>query len=72
VSKGLREIAAPKVVTQPTGVRIRTRLRASEQDLGVLLQVGGHLGKLAGQDLAARVRIGNTKEDGCGSVAGSC
>jgi hypothetical protein len=63
VSKGLREIAAPKVVAQPTGVRIRTRLQVSEQDLGVLLRIGGHLGRLAGQDLAVRVRVGNTKED---------
>ena len=63
MSKGLREIAAPKVVARPSGVRIRTRLRVSEQDLDVLLQVGVHLGKLAGQDLAARIRLGATKED---------
>jgi hypothetical protein len=63
VSKGPREIAALRIVARPSGVRIRTRPRVSERDLDVLLRVGGHLAKLAGQDLATRVRLGNTKED---------
>ena len=64
MSKGLRVIAEPKVVAQPMGVRIRTRLRTSQEDLDVLLQIGEHLGSLARKDLAARVRLGNTREDG--------
>jgi len=64
MSKGLRVIAEPKVVAQPMGVRIRTRLRTSQEDLDVLLQIGEHLGSLARKDLVARVRLGNTREDG--------
>ncbi|WP_425833469.1 hypothetical protein [Streptomyces fractus] len=54
-----REVAAPFVVAPPSGCRIRTRLRLSEHDETVLRAVGGHLGNLAGFDLAARVRLGD-------------
>ncbi|MFD9004287.1 class I SAM-dependent methyltransferase [Streptomyces sp. NPDC059582] len=63
MSKELRVVAAPKVVGQPSGVRIRTRLRTSQEDLDVLLQVGDHLGSLSRKDLAARVRLGRTADD---------
>lgn len=55
---GMREIADPFVVAAPTGARIRDRLRMSDEDVEVLGQVGDHLGRLAGQDLAARCRLG--------------
>lgn len=48
-----RLVAAP-----PTGVRIRTRLRVSSDDERVLRQVGQHLARLAGRDLADRCRLG--------------
>jgi hypothetical protein len=48
-----RLVAAP-----PTGVRIRTRLRVSADDEGVLWQVGQYLAQLAGRDLADRCRLG--------------
>ena len=50
----LREIAGPFVVAPPAGVRVRTRLRVSAADAGVLREVGGYLGSLASADLAAR------------------
>jgi hypothetical protein len=45
------------VVAPPTGAKVRTRLRLSIADEAVLLQVGEHLGSLAGGDLAARSRL---------------
>jgi IS605 OrfB family transposase len=55
----LREIAAPFVADPATGVCIRTRLKGlTDTDEAVLAQVGVHLGRLAGADLAARVRAG--------------
>jgi IS605 OrfB family transposase len=55
----LREIAAPFVADPVTGVCIRTRLKGlTDADEAVLAQVGVHLGRLAGADLAARVRAG--------------
>ena len=54
----MREIAAPFVVARPTGARVRTRLRVSETDAAVLLQVGRHLAALAGEDLARRCADG--------------
>jgi hypothetical protein len=48
-----RLVAAP-----PTGVRIRTRLRISADDEGVLWQVGQYLAQLASRDLADRCRLG--------------
>ena len=54
----LRAIAAPFVVAPPAGTRIRTRLRIAAADQAVLRQVGEHLGRLAGLDLAERCRLG--------------
>ncbi|HEX6451528.1 MAG TPA: transposase [Trebonia sp.] len=42
----------------PAGVRVRTRLRVSAEDAGILRAVGSHLGSLAGRDLAARCAEG--------------
>jgi hypothetical protein len=54
----MRPLAAVYVVAAPTGARIRTRLRLSAADARVLSAVGVHLGRLAGQDLALRCRLG--------------
>jgi hypothetical protein len=54
----LRAIAAPFVVAPSAGARIRTRLRITAADQAVLRQVGEHLGRLAGHDLAERCRLG--------------
>jgi hypothetical protein len=51
---GLRSIAGPFVAAAPKGVRVRTRLSASEADRAVLCAVGSHLGSLAGRDLGRR------------------
>lgn len=53
-----RVVAAPAVVAKPSGVHIRTRLRPSVDDETVLRQVGQHLSRLAGHDLADRCRLG--------------
>ena len=54
----MRRLAAPFVVAPPSGARIRTRLRLSACDKAVIRAVGEQLGRLAGQDLAARCRLG--------------
>jgi IS605 OrfB family transposase len=55
----LREIASPFVADPVTGVCIGTRLKGlTDTDEAVLREVGAHLGRLAGADLAARVRAG--------------
>ncbi|MGA2827955.1 MAG: IS200/IS605 family accessory protein TnpB-related protein [Streptosporangiaceae bacterium] len=54
----LREMASPFVAAAPAGARVRTRLRVSAQDAAVLWAVGGHLGSLAGRDLAVRCAQG--------------
>jgi hypothetical protein len=54
----MRSISPSFVVAPPTGATVRTRLRLGAADEGVLLQVGAYLGSLAGQDLAARCRLG--------------
>ena len=54
----LRPVAAPFVAAAPAGVRVRARLRLSAQDEAVLRAAGGHLGSLAGRDLAARCAEG--------------
>ncbi|MGX1507213.1 UNVERIFIED_CONTAM: IS605 OrfB family transposase [Streptomyces graminofaciens] len=52
---GLREVAAPFVVTGPSGVAVRTRLKGlTAGDEEVLRLVGAHLGPLASRDLKAR------------------
>ena len=61
---GLRAISAPFVAAAPAGARVRTRLRASDQDARVLAAVGAHLGSLASADLAARVREGRLDKAG--------
>ena len=56
--KPLRSIAAAFVAPGPCGVAIRDRLRVCAADADVLSVVGGHLGSLAGRDLAVRCRDG--------------
>jgi hypothetical protein len=56
--RALREITGPFVVAPPAGMRVRTRLRVSGADAGVLGEVGGYLGSLASADLAARCAEG--------------
>jgi len=58
VSRALREIAAPFVAADPSGARVRTRLRVSPRDAEVLRAAGRLLGSLAGRDLAARCAEG--------------
>lgn len=55
----MRSITPPFVVVPPTGARIRTRLRVNAPDERVLREVGAHLGRLAGTDLAIRCRLGH-------------
>ncbi|MFE9890737.1 IS200/IS605 family accessory protein TnpB-related protein, partial [Streptomyces scopuliridis] len=55
---GLRAVAASFVVPGPSGVAVRTRLRLSPAEVGVLREVGGLLGSLASGDLAVRCRDG--------------
>ena len=54
----MRSIRESFVVARPAGARIRTRLRPTADDQGVLRAVGDHLGRLASTDLAARCRLG--------------
>ncbi|MFJ9007821.1 IS200/IS605 family accessory protein TnpB-related protein [Streptomyces canus] len=55
----LRSIAAPFVVSGPSGVAVRTRLKPlAPGDEEVLRLVGAHLGSLASRDLKARCRDG--------------
>ncbi|MDX2545136.1 transposase, partial [Streptomyces sp. WI04-05B] len=57
----LRTVAAPFVVSGPSGVAIRTRLKhLTTDDEKVLRLVGAHLGSLASKDLKARCREGLT------------
>ena len=58
VTGSLRPVAAPFVAAAPGGARVRARLRLSPQDEAVLRAAGGHLGSLAGRDLAARCAEG--------------
>ncbi|HJY59709.1 MAG TPA: transposase, partial [Streptosporangiaceae bacterium] len=58
VTGSLRPVAAPFVAAAPAGARVRARLRPSPGDEAVLRAVGGHLGSLAGKDLAARCAEG--------------
>ncbi|MEU0088219.1 hypothetical protein [Streptomyces sp. NPDC006274] len=52
---GLREVAAPFVVTGPSGVAVRDRLKdLTAEDEEVLRLVGAHLGSLASRDLKVR------------------
>ncbi|MGW1714819.1 IS200/IS605 family accessory protein TnpB-related protein [Streptomyces sp. NPDC002156] len=56
---GLRSIAAPFVVSGPSGVAVRTRLKdLTPGDEKVLRLVGAHQGALASKDLKARCRDG--------------
>ncbi|MFE3141383.1 IS200/IS605 family accessory protein TnpB-related protein [Streptomyces scopuliridis] len=54
----LRAVGVPLVVPGPSGVAVRTRLRVSAVEAGVLREVGGLLGSLASGDLAVRCRDG--------------
>jgi IS605 OrfB family transposase len=58
VTGSLRPVAVPFVAAAPVGARVRARLRLSPGDEAVLRAVGGHLGSLAGRDLAARCAEG--------------
>ena len=58
MTASLRPVAAPFVAAVTGGARVRARLRPSPQDEAVLRTVGGHLGSLAGKDLAARCAEG--------------
>lgn len=54
----LRTISPSFVVSGPSGVAVRTRLRVTEAEERVLGEVGALLGSLASRDLAARCRDG--------------
>jgi hypothetical protein len=54
----VRSITAPFLVAPPTGARVQTRLRPSQQDAAVLRLVGEYLGGLASADLARRCAVG--------------
>jgi len=54
----VRTLAPVGVAAPPLGARIRTRLRLNADDEQVLRAVGQYLGRLAGQDLARRCRLG--------------
>jgi IS605 OrfB family transposase len=58
VTGSLRPVGVPFVAAAPGGARVRARLRVSAGDAAVLRVVGGHLGSLAGRDLAARCAEG--------------
>jgi IS605 OrfB family transposase len=58
MSRRLRSLTAPFVVTPPKGARVRTRLMVDDHDAAVLRAIGVHLGSLAGQDLARRCKEG--------------
>jgi hypothetical protein len=54
----VRTLAPVVVAAPPPGARIRARLRLNAHDEQVLRAVGQYLGRLAGQDLACRCRLG--------------
>jgi len=64
VTSLLRPVAAPFVAAAPAGARVRARLRLLEEDEAVLRAVGGHLGSLAGKDLAVRCAEGGWTRGG--------
>jgi hypothetical protein len=55
----MRTLAPAVVAAPPLGARIRTRLRLNAADEQVLRTVGQYLGRLAGQDLTHRCRLGH-------------
>ena len=55
----VRVLAGPFVVAPARGARIRTSLRVTAAEDAVLRVVGGHLGRLAGRDLADRCALGD-------------
>ncbi|XKK58752.1 transposase [Streptomyces sp. ARC32] len=66
---GLRKIEAPFVTPGPSGATVRTRLKQlTGADVGVLRQVGAHLGSLASRDLKARCRDGLGHDSGAWAV----
>ena len=54
----MRSISVPFVLGPPSGARVQTRLRPSQQDAAVLGMVGEYLGRLANSDLARRCAVG--------------
>ena len=53
-----RSLSEPFVIARPTGARIRTRLRLAPADEQIVGRAAADLGRLAGQDLAWRCRLG--------------
>ena len=58
MTDSLRPVGVPFVAAAPGGARVRARLSVSAGDAAVLRAAGGHLGSLAGRDLAARCAEG--------------
>ena len=58
MSKRIRKIAEPFVVPPPSGARVRTRLKVSDENAAVLMALGTYLGSLASKDVAERSRQG--------------
>ena len=70
MSPRLRPLALPFLVEPLRGVRVRTRLRVSDQDALVLCALGLYLGCLANHDLAVRRTLGNAGGGGALSASG--
>lgn len=60
--KPLRPLASPVLMHAPVGASIRTRLRLSAEESGLLWELGCFLGSLASKDLAARCRDGRDEQ----------
>ncbi|MCX5530595.1 transposase [Streptomyces sp. NBC_00006] len=64
-ASGLRVLSPPRLARHAGAMALKTRLRLSERDAEVLAGLGEFLDRLAGADLAERVRLGtgHTLED---------
>lgn len=60
----LRRVGDPVVAVAPAGVRIRTRLRPTEDEVEVLTAIGQFLGSVYRGELAERIRWGVLDRDG--------
>lgn len=58
VGKPLRRIGDPVVAAGPAGVRVRTRLDLSVDEIAALGEVGEFLGSVYRHELACRIRLG--------------
>src|SRR5882724_5777119 len=56
--RALRRICDPVVAAAPMGVRIRTRIRVTEAEVGALTAIGGFLGSVYRGELADRIGCG--------------